>query len=127
LTKNLQKQRWGDIYLPSNLNGIIGITSYYCVILKIMILHDAIKTSKNKVFPFSLKKERNLVSFFKKKQKKWGFLKKNKWDVFFERKRVFLNLVTYPTTLTSCKTSGPQHVLYYLMWSSDKKVWRAVI
>ena len=55
----------GYIPLPSNLNGIIGITSYYCVILKIMIVHDAIKTMKNKVFPFSLKKEPNLVSFQK--------------------------------------------------------------
>jgi len=53
----------GYISLPSNLNGIIGITSYYCVILKIKILHDAINTIKNKVFPFSLKKEQNLVSF----------------------------------------------------------------
>jgi len=42
----------------------MGITSYYCVILKTMILHDALKkTIKNKVFPFSLKKEQNLVSF----------------------------------------------------------------
>jgi len=41
----------GYISLPSNLNGIIGITSY-CVIVKIMILHDAIKKIKNKVFPF---------------------------------------------------------------------------
>ena len=59
----------GYISLPSNLNGIIGITSYYCVILKIMIFNDAIKTIKNKVFPFSLKKEQNLVSFFLKKKR----------------------------------------------------------
>ena len=39
--------------------------SYYCVILKIMIWHDATKKIKNKVFPFSLKKEQNLVSFWK--------------------------------------------------------------
>ena len=63
LTKNLQKQTWGTFLYPQNLNGIIGITSYYSVILKIMILHDAIKTIKNKVFSFSLKKEQNLVSF----------------------------------------------------------------
>jgi len=54
-----------DISSPSNLNGIIGLTSYYCVILKIMILPDAIITIKNKVFPFSLK-EQNLV-YLKKK------------------------------------------------------------
>jgi len=53
----------GYIPLSSNLNGIIDITSYYCVILKILILHDTIKTIKNKVFPFSLKKEQYLVSF----------------------------------------------------------------
>jgi len=47
----------GHIPLPSNLNGIIGITSYYCVILKIMMLHDTIKTINNKVFPFSLKEK----------------------------------------------------------------------
>jgi len=37
-----------------------------------MILHDAIKTITNKFFPFSLKKEQNLV-YLKKKQKKTGF------------------------------------------------------
>ena len=61
----------GHISLLSNLNGIIDITSYYCVILKIMILHDAIKTINNKVFLFSLKKEQNLVSCYK--TKKTGF------------------------------------------------------
>jgi len=53
----------GYIPSPLNLNAIIGTTSYYYVILKKMILHDTIKTFKNKVFPFSLKKEQNLVSF----------------------------------------------------------------
>ena len=58
------KKKMGYISLPSNLNGmIIGITSYYCVILKIMTLLDAKKTSKNKVFLFSLKNKQNLVSF----------------------------------------------------------------
>jgi len=32
------------ISLAPNLNAIIGITSYYCVILKMVILRDAIKT-----------------------------------------------------------------------------------
>jgi len=36
-----------------------------------MILHDAIKTITNKFFPFSLKKEQNLV--YLKKNKKNGF------------------------------------------------------
>jgi len=61
----------GYIPLLSNLNGIIGITSFYCVILKIMILHDAIKTIKNKVLPFSLKKEQNVV--LKKNNRCLGF------------------------------------------------------
>jgi len=42
-----------------------------------MVLHDAIKTIKNRVFPFSLKKEQNLASFKKKTKKQvgWVFLK----------------------------------------------------
>jgi len=38
------------------LNAIIGITSYYCVILKIVILHDGIKTIQNGVLLLSFKK-----------------------------------------------------------------------
>ena len=45
-----------------------------------MIFNDAIKTIKNKVFPFSLKKEQNLVSFFLKKKE---FFQKPRWVVFF--------------------------------------------
>jgi len=44
----------------------LKLTSYYCVILKMVILHDAIKTIQNGVFPLSLKKERNLVSLKKR-------------------------------------------------------------
>jgi len=57
------KTKMGYISLPSILNAIIGITSYYCVILKMVILHDTIKTIQNGVFLFSLKKEQNNVSF----------------------------------------------------------------
>jgi len=56
------------ISLPSDLNATIGIKSYYVVILKMVILHDAIKTIQNSVFVFFPKKERKPVSF-KKKQK----------------------------------------------------------
>jgi len=56
----------GYISLASILNAIIGITSYYCVILKIVILRDGIKTIKNGVLLYSLRKEQNLVSFLKK-------------------------------------------------------------
>ena len=72
IDQQFAKTKMEDISSPSNLNGIIGLTSYYCVILKIMILHDAIITIKNKVFPFSLK-EQNLV-YLKKKKKTWVFL-----------------------------------------------------
>jgi len=70
LTNNTVKIKMGFISLPSVLNAIIGITSYYCVILKIVILHDEIKTIQNGIFPFSSKKEQNLVSFQKNK-KNW--------------------------------------------------------
>ena len=42
----------GYISLLSNLNAIIGITSYYCAILKLVILRYAMKTLKNGVFVF---------------------------------------------------------------------------
>jgi len=79
----------GYLSLPSNVYGIIDITSY-CVILKILILHNAKKTIKNKVFPFFLKEEQNLVSF--KKNKKRVVFKKTKNPVglfFFWKKKVF--------------------------------------
>ena len=66
----------GYISLPSILNAIIRITSYYCVILKIVILHDGIKTIQNRAFRFSFKKEQILVYW--KKIKKTGLLKKTK-------------------------------------------------
>jgi len=62
----------GYISLPSILNAIIGITSYYCVILKIVILHYGTKTMQNEVFLLSLK--RTKACFFKKNKKPWGFL-----------------------------------------------------
>jgi len=56
---------------------MIGITSHYCVILKIVILHDAIKTIQNGIFPFSFKKQTRV--------------KKNSWVGCFEKIEVFLN------------------------------------
>jgi len=49
------KTKMGYISLPSDLNVIIGITSYYCVILKMVILLDAIKPIQNSFFPELLK------------------------------------------------------------------------
>jgi len=61
------------ISLPSNLNAIVGIKSYYCAILKMVILHDAIKTIQNRVYVIYLNKEQKPVSF--QKTKKTGFKK----------------------------------------------------
>jgi len=61
------------------LNAIVGITSYYCVILKRVILHDGIKTIQNGVFLLSLKKN-----------------KKNRWVGFFLKKNKFFS------TLVGC-------------------------
>ena len=41
LPTTLSKTKVGYIFLSSILNSTIGITSYYCVILKMVILHDA--------------------------------------------------------------------------------------
>jgi len=71
----------GYISLPSVLNAIIGITSYYCVILKIVILHDGIKTIQNGVFPLSSTKEQNLVSFLKNPKARSFSKEKNKKQV----------------------------------------------
>ena len=68
----------GYISVSSVLSAIIGITSYYCVILKMVIQHDAIKTIQYGVFVFFLKKEKSLFLF-----------KTNK-------ERVFLNLADGP-------------------------------
>jgi len=74
----------GYIALPSILNAIIGITSYSVgrEILKIVILHDGVKTIQSGVLLFSLKKEQNLVSF-KKQKKTFLFIKKNKTGGLF--------------------------------------------
>jgi len=36
-------------FFASILNAIVGITSHYCVILKMVILHNTIKTIQNEV------------------------------------------------------------------------------
>jgi len=66
LTNNkLRKQRQGT-FLASFLNTIIGITSYYCVILKMVMLHDAIEAIQN---IFSFFKRAQPVSFQKPPKK----------------------------------------------------------
>ena len=55
----------GYISLLLILNAILGITSCFCIILKLVILHDAIKTIQ-KVF----------LCFFKKTNKSLFLVKK---------------------------------------------------
>jgi len=67
---------------------MIAVSIYYCVILQMVIQHDAIKTIQNRVFVFFWKKNKNLF-LFKKKQitRIW----KNRRVGTFWKKRVFLN------------------------------------
>jgi len=48
------------------------MTSYFCVILKVVILHDAIKTIHNGVFLFFLQKEQKPVTLKNKQKKQVG-------------------------------------------------------
>ena len=56
--QHFAKTKMGYISLPSILNAIIGIASFYCVILKMVTLHGAVKTIQNWVF---LKKQQKAV------------------------------------------------------------------
>jgi len=78
----------GYISLHSNLNAIIGITSYYYVILQVVVLHDAIKTIQNGVFVLFQKKQKPVS--FKKNKKRIKKTQKNRRVGYF-KKRVFLN------------------------------------
>ena len=65
--QHFAKTKMAYTFLPSDLNAITVIKSYYCVILKMVILHDAIKTIQNSVFVFFPKKKKSLF-FFKKSE-----------------------------------------------------------
>jgi len=114
IDQKFAKTKMGYISVPSNLNGITGIASYYCVILKTMILRNAIKKIQNGVFLFSLKKKQNLVYFLKTQTNVFFFeknKKNNRWVVFFfKKKRVFLNPATpaLPHNATKIQGSCPQ-------------------
>ena len=77
------KTKMGYISLPWNLNAMIGMTSYYCVILQVVILHDAIKTIPNGVL--FLKKNKNLFLFKKNKTTGIKKSKKTRRVVFFKK------------------------------------------
>jgi len=109
LTNNTLQKQTGYIYLPSILNAIIGITSCYCVILKKVILHDAIKTIQNVFLCFFLKK-RTKTCFCLKKQK--NVLKKNKNNrciVVFLKKNGFFSTLR-------CTDSGATRVESKVIW-----------
>jgi len=81
----------GYISLPSDLNAIIiGITSY-CVILKMVILHDAIKQLKiGFLCFFSKKKNKNLFL-----SKKIDYKKQKKHVNCFSKTRFFSTLIIF--------------------------------
>jgi len=72
---------------------MIGMTSYYCVILQVVILHDAIKTIPNGVL--FLKKNKNLFPFKKNKTTGIKKSKKNRRVVFFEKNGFFSTLIIF--------------------------------
>jgi len=81
------KTKMGYISLPSNLNAIIGIKSYSCVILKMVILHDAIKQFRTGFCDLSKKKAK--TCFFKKNKN--GFKKNRKACELLFLNPVFFN------------------------------------
>jgi len=91
LPTTLCKNKDGDIPLPSDLNAIIVITSYYCVILKMVTLHDAIKTILKGVFVFFFHKNANL---FPLKKNKITDLK-NRWFVVILKNDFFSTLIIF--------------------------------
>ena len=82
------KTKMGCISLPSNSNGILGITSYYCVILKMVLLHDARKQFR---MGFPCCCFLRIKTCFKKKTKNVYKKTKITGRLGFSKKRVFLN------------------------------------
>ena len=118
----------GYISVPSNLNGITGIASYYCVILKTMILRNAIKKIQNGVFLFSLKKKQNLV-YFLKTQTNVFFLKKTKKTTgelfFFLKKNGFFSTLQHrPSLITPPRFKVPAHSDPVKCWNFRKADWK---
>jgi len=88
------------ISLSPNLNAIIGIKSNYCVLLKMVMLHDAIKAIQNGFFVF------------------------NKKNCFFQKQTTCIKKTG---GLFFCKKHGfSQHWLsfYTFLWFSlDRTIW----
>ena len=112
LTNNTAKTKMGYISLPSVLNARVGITSYYCVILKMVILHDGIKPFRMGFLCF-LKKRTWSCFFVKKKRKKRFFFKNkqplcidsNRWQDSKRRRRT-IPAQTFSPARTGCWCRG---------------------
>ena len=79
--QHFAKTKMGYTSLPSHWNAIIGIESYDCLILNMVILHDSIKTIPNR-FLFVFFEKRTKIVSLKKNGLKTN--KKNMWIVFFK-------------------------------------------
>ena len=80
--QHFAKTKMGCVSLSSDLNVIVAITSYYCVILKMVILHVAIKQFIMEFLRFF--KEQKPVSFQKNEKTDW-----KKQVGVFSKKTVF--------------------------------------
>jgi len=115
LTNNtLRKKRW-SAFLPWNLNPKVDIADYNCVILKMVILHDAIKTLQNGVCVFSKKKKKKTYVFSKKQIKTD---KKNNGGCFFQKSCFFSTLImlwSFFCDFPSIARSGTSHLIINLV------------
>jgi len=77
------------------MNAIIGITSYYCVNLKMVTLHDAIKTIQNMFLCFFSKKRTKTCLFSKKIIKMDEKKTKKRINYFSSKPVLFSTLITF--------------------------------
>ena len=89
--QHFAKTKLGYTSLPSILNAIIGITSYYCVILKMMVIGWCNKNNSEWGFYVFLRKRTR--SYFFKKNKQTLFNTKKQVGCFSFLKMDFLNPV----------------------------------
>jgi len=112
--QHFAKTKMGYTSLPSHWNAIIGIESYYCLILNMVILHDSIKTIPNR-FLFVFFEKRTKIVSLKKNGLKTN--KKNMWIVFFKPgffNPDYLSILFRDFPLTA--RSGTSHVTIGLTW-----------
>jgi len=92
----------GVHFFTLKLECQIGVTSSYCVILKMMTLYDAIKTIQNAGLCFSSKKKKILFLF--KQTKTFGL----KNGLFFKKNVFFSILIVFQS---------------FLWFSLDRTIW----